>query len=306
MPPGLVVVRGWPGVGKTTLASVLAHDPELAEAFADGILWTSLGPTPDVTAHANAWLRALGANDPSPSARVAQAQLAAHLRDKRALLIIDDAWEPEHATSLLCGGVGCAALVTTRARSVAFALAPTPESVYRLEELSAAEALELLRMIAPAVVSEKPQAALMLVKALEGLPLAVRVSGRLLMAEMDYGFGVDDLLCELEEGQRLLHATAPVDRLEPDQEVTPTVALLLRRSTDKLDPQTRDCFALLGAFAPKPATFDEEAMRAVWAMNDARPVIRALVDRGLLEFIAHLGRYQMHAVLAMHARSLLE
>jgi len=79
---------------------------------------------------------------------------------------------------------------------------------------------------------------------------------------------------------------------------------LLKNSTDRLDEQTRECFAYLGAFAPKPATFDINAMKFVWQVEDARPIVRELVNRGLLEPVG--GRFQMHALLVAHARSLCE
>jgi hypothetical protein len=85
----------------------------------------------------------------------------------------------------------------------------------------------------------------------------------------------------------------------------PTVTVLLQRSTDHLDELTRDCFAFLGTFAPKPATFDLTAMKAVWHVEDPKPIARTLVDRGLLEPVPTIGRFQMHALLAMHALSLL-
>jgi hypothetical protein len=87
-------------------------------------------------------------------------------------------------------------------------------------------------------------------------------------------------------------------------ETTPTVAALLKKSTDLLDVHTLECFAYLGAFAPKPATFDVEAMRAVWDVDDPRPIIRTLVDRGLLETTGQ-NRFWMHAILVMHAQSFL-
>ena len=46
------------------------------------------------------------------------------------------------------------------------------------------------------------------------------------------------------------------------------------------------------------------AMVAVWEVDDPRPTIRALVDRGLLEQVDQ--RFQMHSLLVMHARELLE
>jgi hypothetical protein len=95
----------------------------------------------------------------------------------------------------------------------------------------------------------------------------------------------------------------PADRVDLANETTPTVAVLLQKSSDRLDEQTHDCFAFLGAFAPKPATFDLAAMQAVWQMDDPKPIARKLVDRGLLE-PASAGRFQMHALLVMHAKSL--
>ncbi len=58
-------------------------------------------------------------------------------------------------------------------------------------------------------------------------------------------------------------------------------------------------------FAPKPATFDLAAMKAVWQVEQPQPIVRTLVDRGLLEFVQEIGRYQMHALLVAHAKSLL-
>lgn len=71
-----------------------------------------------------------------------------------------------------------------------------------------------------------------------------------------------------------------------------------------MDEVTLDRFAHLGAFAPKPATFDAEAMKAVWLADDPKPTIRTLVDRGLLEPSSQ-GRFWMHAILVKHAQSFL-
>ena len=64
-------------------------------------------------------------------------------------------------------------------------------------------------------------------------------------------------------------------------------------------------FAMLGVFAPKPATFDLPAMAAVWDIGDAKPHARVLVERGLLEPIGG-GRFQMHALLVMYAKSFFD
>jgi NB-ARC domain len=302
----LTAVRGWPGVGKTTIAAALAHDPEIATAFPDGVLWTSLGPNPDILSGLAAWGRALGVDGLIHSTvEEASAHLTGLLRDKRMLVIVDDVWDVAHAVPFEVVGRWSALLITTRLPHVANALAPTPEAIYKLEVLTDDKALELLQILAPDVAYGHPEACRELVRELEGLPLALQVAGHLLHVEASYGFGVTDLLNELREGTKLLTATAPANRSDVANETTPTIAMLLQKSTDRLAPEDRERFTILGAFVPKPATFDSAAMKAVWKVEDPKPTARILVDRGLLEPIFEAGRFQMHAILVMHAKSLL-
>ena len=303
----LTAIRGWPGIGKTTIAAAIANDTEVAQAFPDGVLWISLGPAPSILSEIAMWGRALGTEDLLKARTIQEAshQLAALLRNKQMLLVVDDVWEVEHAKPFLVGGTRCATLLTTRENKLAQDLAPTPNDVYILKVLTEEKSLELLRLLAPSVVDSYPQESIELVNTLEGLPLALQVAGHLLNTEQSYGFGVKNLLAELREGTKILESKAPGSRIGLENETSATVVVLLQKSTDRLDAQTRDCYAYLGAFAPKPATFDEAAMKAVWEVEDPRPAIKALVDRGLLEYISEMSRYQMHALLVSHAKSLL-
>lgn len=302
----LTAMRGWPGVGKTTLAAALAHDPDINARFPDGVLWASLGQQPSLFGELAAWGRALGVPDLNQARTVEEAAnlLRGLLRNKRYLLIVDDAWQAEHVVPFNVGGSGCALLITTRLPEVARVIAPTPDDVYILGVLSEADALELLRTLAPNVVAAHAATSRELVNDLEGLPLAIQVAGRLLHTEASYGFGVEQLLHDMRKGAALIEEQAPPDRIDIARETTPTVAALLALSTNRLDEATLDCFTYLGAFAPKPATFDVEAMQAVWEVDDPKPTIRTLVDRGLLEPSSQ-NRFWMHAILVMHAQSFL-
>ena len=303
----LTAIKGWPGVGKTTIASALAYDTDIKKAFPDGVLWVSLGQEPNLLSEIATWGRALGTDELLRARTVeeAQAQLAALLRNRRMLLIIDDVWQPEHAIPFKVGGRNCATLITTRRDDVAIALAPSAGDVYRLKVLEEDDALALLKQLAPTVVEGYPNECLVLVQELEGLPLALQVAGRLLNTEANRGFSVVELIDELREGAKLLEAPAPSDRADLVNETTPTIAALLQKSLDRLDDAARDCYAYLGVFAPKPATFDLEAMKFVWQVEDPKPVVGTLVDRGLLEYVPEMERYQMHALLVMLAKSLL-
>lgn len=303
----LTAIKGWPGVGKTTIASALAHDEDIKKAFPDGVLWTSLGQEPNLLSEIAAWGRALGTDEllRAKNLEEAKSQLTALLRNKQMLLIIDDVWQPEHAEPFNVGGSNCATLITTRRDDVANTLAPTASSIYRLKVLKDEDALTLLRELAPTVVKKHPNESLVLVQELEGLPLALQVAGRLLNAEANRGFGVIELIDEMRKGAKLLEAVAPADRIDLVNETTPTITALLQKSLDLLDEKTRDCYAYLGVFAPKPATFDLEAMKFVWQVEDPKPMVKTLVDYGLLEFVPEMDRYQMHALLVMLAKTLL-
>jgi hypothetical protein len=303
----VTVVQGWPGVGKSTIVAALAHDPEIAQAFPDGVLWASLGEEPNLLAALMVWAEALHVVNPGEISQLETltTQLRAVLRDRRMLLILDDLWQVEHAMPFNVGGHQCPLVMTSRLNDVAQALAPTHHDLYRLPVLSDEPALELLTILAPETVVSYPQEARALVRDLEGLPLAIQVAGRLLQNEAHLGWGVGQLLAELREGAGLLAAQAPGDMIGAGRDTTPTIAALLKRSTDALDMEMRERFAYLGVFAPKPATFDLQAMAVTWGVDDPRPTVRALVNRGLLEPVSG-GRFQLHALLALHARSLLE
>jgi DNA-binding SARP family transcriptional activator len=304
-PSSAVVVQGWPGVGKTTLAAVMAHDEDVHQYFPDGVLFTSLGQHPNLVAELLIWARALGmtgVEDLSTPEELSR-RLAAVLRDRQMLLIVDDIWEARHARLFAVGGHDCATLITTRLNDLAQALASSPDDIYRLPILTDDQATQLLRKLAPQAVELNQAEALELVCALEGLPLALQVAGRLLHTEMSMGWGVAELLVELRDGARLLEEQAPADHIDPTLETSPTIRVLLQRSTSRLDREMCKRFAVLGAFAPKPATFDLDAMKTVWRIDDPRPTVRVLVARGLLE-PAGTGRFQMHAILVMHAQSM--
>ena len=302
----LTVMRGWPGVGKTTLAAALAHDDEVGAAFPDGVLWVSLGTDPNVKSLLVAWGRQMDFDlADAHSAEEASHRLAAALRTKRMLLIVDDVWQPEQGSLFLVGGPGCATLVTTREGGVAQALAPTASGIYFLPVLEEKAALEVLRALAPVVVSRHREACRALCRELETLPLALQVAGRLLHEEAEFGLEVTLLLTELRTGAAILRAKAPADRGDLANQITPTVAVLFAKSTDRLSDSDRRYFALLAPFVPKPATFGLKALKLVWNLPDPEPVLKTLVRRGLVEPVGE-GRFWMHALVVTHALSLLQ
>lgn len=308
----LTIMRGWPGVGKTTLSTVLAHQADVKQAFPDGIFWTSLGDHPNLMSAVSSWGRVLNITDlAATSKNLGEAfdRLRTTFIKKKALIIVDDVYEVKHG-KLFRDIVGpqCVVLFTTRDNKVAIELAEIRErDSYLLALLSDEAALELLRRLIPEAVEQYPKESLALVVALEGLPLAIQVAGRMLQMEMAAGLSIAQLLESLRESTRIMEQVSPANSIsiELANETNLTVAALLMKSIDYLEDNNRENFAFLGAFAPKPATFDIEAMKALWETDDPTSVIRDLVGRGLLEYDEENNRYQMHALLVMLARYLL-
>jgi hypothetical protein len=302
----LTVVQGSPGVGKTALVDAIARDPETLEMFPDGILRTSLGQEPELMHKLAGWGRMLGTDDllRAPTLDAALVRFSHLICNRQLLLIVDDVLNGADVLPFIRAAVDsrCALLAATQVLKVAEALTGDEKKLYVLPPLSMYHALTLLHYQVPAIVERHPEDGWQLVRSLGCLPLAILVAGRLLKAEASVGLNIVELLNGIREDERLSPEPDPLNGAEGD--VLPAVHALLQRSTDALDKLTRECFAFLGAFAPKPATFDVHAMKAVWQVEDPTSVIRKLVGRGLLEPIGG-DRFHMDELLVTHARSLL-
>jgi hypothetical protein len=314
-PKTLTVIRGWPGVGKSTLAAHLFHDVSIRKAFPDGLpLWASLGEKPDLFSQLDNWARHLGVDDLRRSGRVKDASNRLRgelLRQKlRLLLLIDDVWDVDDAKTLMVGEQHCVTLITTRLPRVADALvsrrdiAEQRKDIVVLNGLADAPALQLLEEFAPTVVEDHRAECLTLVQELQGLPLALRVAGQMLDRHFNRWSTVAELLEELRSGALLLSESAPSDLIDLNKRA-PTVLALLKKSTDLLDRGTQERFARLGIVEEKPATFDIGYLCSQWETNNPKPTVDTLIDCGLLETVGN-QRFMMHSLLVALAKWMLD
>ena len=108
-------LRGAGGYGKTMPARTICHDERIRRAFPDGILWVTLGQTPDVLGGLLKLYAALTGQRPAfVDVEDAANALAAQLGDRDCLMVVDDVWHPVHLRPFLSGGERCARLITTR------------------------------------------------------------------------------------------------------------------------------------------------------------------------------------------------
>jgi transcriptional regulator with XRE-family HTH domain len=305
-----VALYGLPGVGKTALALALVHDRELQAHFDGGILWATLGTTPDLAALLRHWAGLLavplqeqdrGSRTPSDALEEWGQTLRAAIGKRRMLLVLDDVWSYAAALRLMVGGPECAYLLTTRLPAVAFCFAN--ERALHVPELDEAQSLALLARFAPLAVSSERSAVEALVKASGGLPLALILMARYLQAQA-YSEQPRRLRAALERLQcaalRLhLQGTSPLP--EPSSyrapAAPPSVAAALEISYRRLSREARCALQLLATFPPKPQTFSEAAIEG----RIPGEVLDELTDAGLLES-AGGGRYMLHPLIADYVR----
>lgn len=306
----LTIVRGWPGVGKTAFINTIAHDEKVKTAFEDGLLWAYLGRNGDVFGMFKSWAKQLGAlhllNLKKDKDLIDGLRML--LSDRQILIIVDDIWTEAQGNYVrqIVDLSANTVLLTTRFTDIAARLVDLPDDIYVLDSLNEKYAIELLSILAPEPVQLYEHRMPQLVKALEGLPLALRVAGPTLQHYHIMNFDIEELLDEFENDyNRLLDSPAPGDRFDVETGQTPTIELLFKRSVETLTDEARLAFAALGVFRFKPSTFDADALRSVWETTEPRNMIMTLVGRGLMDTTRD-GRYHIHQTLHMYANKLLD
>lgn len=179
--PGLVVVAGGPGTGKTATALFAAH--RLRERFPDGQLFAELhgesGLPADPLSVLQGFLRSVSPDEPPPSLQTAARRFRSWSADRRVLVVLDDAACAAQVAPLLPNGRGCGTVITSRRL-----LPELPgAAVVRLGPLDPCEALQLLSSIAGEPrVRRHPDAALELARLCDRNPFALKVAGERLAA----------------------------------------------------------------------------------------------------------------------------
>ncbi|ONF72915.1 ATP-binding protein [Amycolatopsis keratiniphila] len=288
----VAILSGPPGTGKTTLAVRVAHN--LAGEFPDGTLFLKLrGMSADPANPADLLhliLRSLGVEavripaDPEDRAGLCRSLL----RDRAALIVLDDAADEAQVRPLLVGGSRCLTLVTSRQMLVGLECA----SRLPLDVFGEHDAVALLSAIIGAGrVARERQAALELVELCGRLPLALRIAGNRLASRPTWPLSrlVDQLR---DRGRRLTTLTAgdlcvrSVFELSYRQ-LSPNAAVVFRRLS--LVPAAD--FSVGAAMALVEAS-DED---------DAAVFLEELADASLLQTSQENGRYQFHDLLRVFA-----
>lgn len=303
----LVGLYGLPGVGKTSVAVQLAHDPLIKKHFCDGVLWVSLGPSPTVLSSLARWGALLGVipshlQDSSSIDQWAEAIRFA-IGNRKLLLVIDDAWDLAHALVFKVGGYNCACLLTTRFPHIALHM--STHNAHVVYELTEADGVALLERLAPGIVSYESQAVHDLVRSVGGLPLALTLMGKFLRAQAynQQPRRIHSAVKRLLNARERLYLNEPYAPLDRHTSLLQGTILSLQSviavSDDLLSVVAQQSLRMLALFPPKPNSFMEEAALAV-TLQDG-DILDVLSDAGLLESRGP-GRYTLHQTINDYAR----
>ncbi|MEU2435646.1 NB-ARC domain-containing protein [Streptomyces rubradiris] len=285
--PGVVVLEGAAGVGKTSLALDVARRVAARNSAGAPVLFARLrgfaptGPAADPAAVLETFLRLLGVTgDRIPYGVTARAALYRQLlAGTGALVVLDDAADAEQVRPLLPGDAACPTLVTSR-RTMRALPGATRLTV---EPLAPDDSVALLRRAAGADPLATDPAALRRIAAdLGHLPLALALIGRHMRQHT--GWSLADYHREavvplaLEEGVRAAIAAS-------DARTTPEARTLLRLLA--LHPLDRTDTPLAVALAG-------ECEQAVRSHLDALCAVRLLTETAP-------GRFRMPALVRAYA-----
>jgi hypothetical protein len=290
---GLITSSG--GMGKTTLAVRAAH--VLRPSFPGGVFFLDLlGMSPQPMAAGDALrllLRALGAADEQvPDDIQGRASLyRSLLRDRRALIVLDNAGSEEQVRPLLPGESPSRTVITSRRLQAGL------EGVRRLAlaPLALPEANELLTgILGKRAASNEESALTRLAELCEGLPLALRIIGNRLVSRP--GWDAAELAARLADEERRLDQFTAGDL---------KVATAFAMSYEQLGDCARRVFRRLAVVPGRDFDATLAAVAGGISAGDAWDALDELVDLGLLQDSA-AGRYRFHDLVRFFARARLE
>jgi transcriptional regulator with XRE-family HTH domain/tetratricopeptide (TPR) repeat protein len=283
-------IHGMPGVGKTALAVRAAHQ---MRAQFDACVFVDLrgyesGKEPMPPGDAlDRLLRQLGVPEEAiaPEAEARAALLREQLRQRRVLVVLDNAYNAAQARAMLANAGGCRIIVTSRSR-----LAVLDEAWHlHLSSLPESDAQALFVAVAGGSPTRRDEAAVArIVQYCGGLPLALRVAaGRCRSGEA----APADLAATLTDRHARLAAL-------DDGERSATAAFAT--SLERLPPRARETFVALGLH---PGEDVDRLATAALTGTSSRDAAQSLTDLSRCHLLTSRGRgrFGMHDLVRDYA-----
>jgi biotin synthase-like enzyme len=312
-------IAGLGGLGKSVLAAALVQDREVQARFADGILWVTLGQSPDLQTLLGDWIRELDKSREAFSANTlesASRYLHNLLAERQMLLVVDDVWNAAHAEWFRVECEGCRVLVTTREAQIEGA------DTYSLALMSETEAIALVRQkLGTKWRSAQEVEVKAFAKLLGYLPLALDLATN----QVRDGLSWEELRSEFEAERRsvasgigrrsralnLLDSSEKWDDLDENAQRKYSLQACFNLSLKRLSHEQLRQFAWLGVL-PEDVNLNSQMAAVLWDLNplQAKRVLILLRSRSFLTdgvaTIEDEPTYRVHDLMHDMARSLIE
>uniref|UniRef100_UPI001CD1A43D tetratricopeptide repeat protein n=1 Tax=Streptomyces sp. CoH27 TaxID=2875763 RepID=UPI001CD1A43D len=289
-------IEGMAGVGKTQLAIHAAHELVRAGHFADMQLHVNLRgfdpefPPADPSAVLEAFLRQLGvpAQQIPGSGDERAAMFRDRMRDRSALVLLDNAADEDQVRDLIPSGPACLVLITSR-RSLAGLDGASPHMIGAFSE---AESLSLLMRIAGRErVTAEPEAAARIVEYCDRLPLALALTAARLRSRP--AWSLPELADRVQAG-----------RLEAIRAGGRAIRPVFDSSYQALPDVAQQLFRLLGLHPGPEFSAGAVAALSGSTVGEATEALELLLDEHLLQQ-RRSGRFELHDLLRAYALDLV-
>jgi tetratricopeptide (TPR) repeat protein len=296
-----IALCGPPGIGKTLIATKLAHDPELRKKYPEGVLWARVGEQPDVSNILRTWLEALQISSET-DAYIDVEHVAKLIRQalalRRMLLVIDDPWHSSIGTVLKLGGSECVHILTTCLMSVALDF--DVQGAVKVPGFTESDGLRLFEQQAPNAIKGQENEIEELVQTVDYSPLALALLANYCKLHPSHRAGLDlkEIRSRILEEKSVIEAERPSIFLKDacDEVRTPAALLaMIRWCFEQLRPEEKHVLQAFSFFPPKPNSFSDAA--AQYVTEEHREHLTTLLDYGLLEKVP-TDRYSVHRAVS--------
>jgi DNA-binding SARP family transcriptional activator len=289
--PGIAVIEGMPGVGKTALAVRAAR--LISGNYPDGTLYLDLhsgdpgSPALEPAEALHRLLRMMSV----PTTQIPDsigdrvALWRAQLSRRRAIVILDDAARPDQIRPLLPASGRCLLLITTRRRLADVGDACT----LTLDVLAAGDAIALFRQIAGEDRTREADQVAEAVRLCGRLPLAIQLTASRLA--QDPQLSLTDLIEELSQSPARLGGTGAAG---------PEVMSAFDLSYQALEPEHQRFFRRLGASPCASVSLQAAAALNGCTLAEADKALVTLLDYHLVTR-APDGQFYFHDLIRGYA-----
>ncbi|ESW30165.1 hypothetical protein PHAVU_002G130100 [Phaseolus vulgaris] len=261
-------IVGMGGLGKTTLAKQVFHDPMVCKHF-DLTIWVYVSVDFNVKAILQSILEHVTGQNPNlHTLEAMQKKVEEVLQSKRYLLVLDDVWNEDQEKwtnlkgMLQCarGAKGAAALVTTRLEEVVSTM--ETHGAYHLKELSGDDSWSLFTSHAFGPNREEREELVVIgkeiVKKCVGSPLAIKTLGSLLRNKSEVTQWENVKESEIWDLQEKSSSMTVKEN---------SIMRALKVSYFNLELSLRRCFSFCAIF-PKGFEIDKEELIHLWMTNE--------------------------------------